>query len=102
MSAWQAYPAADSEEVVTMAANEIAAHTTLQPPAAPAECDQLAKLMGSFSPRAGPDAGEQVRCSLDQCLCLHPECCSAAGNTCGIRPAGKAHGQLQPAGRPGC
>ena len=43
-----------------MAANEAAAHAALQPPAVAAECDQLAKLLGSFSPRGGPDAGEQV------------------------------------------
>ncbi len=58
--ALQAYSVGDSERVQTLAANEIAAHAALQPPAAPAECDRLAKLLGSFSPRAGPDAGEQV------------------------------------------
>ena len=57
----QAYPAAESEQAATMAANEAAAHAALQPPAVAAECDQLAKLLGSFSPRGGPHAGEQVR-----------------------------------------
>jgi hypothetical protein len=58
----QAYPAAkESEQAATMAANELAAHAAMQPPAVAAECDQLAKLLGSFSPRAGPEAGEQVR-----------------------------------------
>ncbi len=57
----QAYAIGDSEQAATMAANEAAMHAALQPPQAPAECDQLVKLMGSFSPRAGPAAGEQVR-----------------------------------------
>lgn len=44
-----------------MAANELAAHTALQPPVAAAECDQVTKALGSFSPRGGPSAGEQAR-----------------------------------------
>ena len=44
-----------------MAANELAAHVSLQPPAVPRECERLVQLMGGFVVEEGASAGEQVR-----------------------------------------
>lgn len=46
-----------------MAANELAAHASLQPPTVAQEPQHVSLLLGGFSPTAGPTAGEQV-CNL--------------------------------------
>lgn len=43
-----------------MAANELATHVSLQPPAVPQECERLVQLMGGFVVEGGASAGEQV------------------------------------------
>ena len=43
-----------------MAANELAAHCSLQPPAALKEAQHICTLLGGFMPRSGQLAGEQV------------------------------------------
>lgn len=44
-----------------MAANELAAHASLQPPAVVMEPQHVTVLLGGFSPAFGSTAGEQVR-----------------------------------------
>lgn len=43
-----------------MAANELAAHCSLQPPAVVKEAQHICTLLGGFMPRSGASAGEQV------------------------------------------
>lgn len=47
-----------------MAANELAAHASLQPPTVAMEPQHVAVLLGGFSPTSGATAGEQVRLYL--------------------------------------
>ena len=47
-----------------MAANELAAHASLQPPTVVMEPQHVAVLLGGFSPTSGATAGEQVRLYL--------------------------------------
>ena len=44
-----------------MAANELAAHASLQPPTVVMEPQHVTVLLGGFSPAFGSTAGEQVR-----------------------------------------
>lgn len=57
----QAYPQDGGKEADAMAANELAAHCSLQPPAALKEAQHICTLLGGFMPRSGATAGEQVR-----------------------------------------
>ena len=50
-----------------MAANELAAHASLQPPTVVMEPQHVTLLLGGFSPRFGATAGEQVRPLLSAC-----------------------------------
>ncbi len=43
---------------------QVAAHSSLQPPTAPQECECLVKLMGGFVSRQGASTGEQVRADI--------------------------------------
>ena len=54
-----------------MAANELAAHASLQPPTVMREPQHVTLLLGGFSPASGRTAGEQVCLSL---VPLRPMC----------------------------
>ena len=55
-----------------MAANELAAHASLQPPTVIREPQHVSLLLGGFSPTSGRTAGEQVCISLTD---ADPELC---------------------------
>ncbi|BDA43175.1 hypothetical protein COCOBI_04-1870 [Coccomyxa sp. Obi] len=55
----KAYPRDGGKEADAMAANELAAHCSLQPPAAMKEAQHICTLLGGFMPRSGKLAGEQ-------------------------------------------
>lgn len=62
----QAYPRGTGSEADAMAANELSAHCSLQPPVTPREAQHLCILLGGFVPRSGPTAGEQVSLLLQK------------------------------------
>ena len=53
----------------SVGAGQVAAHSSLQPPTVPQECDCLVKLMGGFVARQGASTGEQV--CADDVIVLH-------------------------------
>ncbi|EIE22208.1 hypothetical protein COCSUDRAFT_42575 [Coccomyxa subellipsoidea C-169] len=55
----KAYPQDGGKEADAMAANELAAHCSLQPPAVVKEAQHICTLLGGFMPRSGASAGEQ-------------------------------------------
>ncbi|KAK9828536.1 hypothetical protein WJX72_000643 [[Myrmecia] bisecta] len=55
----KAYPQDKSAEADAMAANEVALHCSLQPPAAPFEHPHICKLLGGFAVEDGASRGEQ-------------------------------------------
>ena len=56
----QAYPSGSRSEADAMAANELAAHASLQPPTVVREPQHVTLLLGGFSPSFGATAGEQA------------------------------------------
>ena len=54
------YPSGRLPQADAMAANELAAHASLQPPAVAQECPRLVHLLGGFVAKEGASAGEQV------------------------------------------
>mmetsp|Transcript_3010 Transcript_3010/g.8791 ORF Transcript_3010/g.8791 Transcript_3010/m.8791 type:complete len:446 (+) Transcript_3010:172-1509(+) len=55
----KAYPVETSSDASEMADNELLAHDRLQANMRFLDCDLITKALGSFSPRAGPHAGEK-------------------------------------------